>query len=108
MAVSGKSLRAGKAVIELSLIKGPVEAQLKSLQSKLRGVGNTLTSIGKKGLAVGGVLATAFAAATGFFFPAKSTANLCTRCADIDVGNAAIRSGGGKKLFRLPQVEGHD
>src|ERR1700741_4371658 len=61
------ALKAGKAIIELSLLTGPVEKQLKTLQSKLKGFGDKLSSIGKVGMAAGGAILAAFAGATKMF-----------------------------------------
>lgn len=45
-----RALRAGKAIIELSLLSGNVEKQLKRLESRMRDFGKSLSSIGSAGL----------------------------------------------------------
>lgn len=53
---SARALRAGKAVIELSLLTGDVEKQLKKLQAKMRDFGTKLKSYGSMGLMVSGAI----------------------------------------------------
>src|SRR6059058_5627662 len=50
----------------------------------------------------------AFAAAAGLLLAAERAADLSARGADIDVGDAAIRSRGRKERFGLAQVRGED
>src|ERR1051326_8610519 len=50
----------------------------------------------------------AFAAASGFFFSAKGSADLCAPRADIDVGDTAIAAAARQKLLRFPEVIGKD
>src|SRR5258708_15775603 len=49
-----------------------------------------------------------FAAASGFFFATEGSADLCTRGADVDVGDAAVGAGGGEELLGLAEVHVED
>lgn len=54
--VGARALRAGKAVIELSLLTGNVDKGLKKLESKLRDVGKGFRSLGSSGMKVSGAI----------------------------------------------------
>jgi len=69
---SAGALRAGRAVIELSLLTGPVEKGLKRLQAKVQSIGAGFTKIGSIGLSAGGALLGAFAATAKVFTNAGS------------------------------------
>lgn len=49
MGVSARALRAGRAIIELSLLSGPVEKKLQVLQHQVRAVGQTFAKFGQIG-----------------------------------------------------------
>lgn len=61
------ALRAGKAIIELSLLSEGIEKQLKSIHSKLSGFGSGLKSVGATAVAAGGVITGAFAGCLAVF-----------------------------------------
>jgi tape measure domain-containing protein len=67
---SARALRFGKAVIELSLMKGDIEKQLKTLERGFRDFGTSLKSIGSSGLKLSGALAGVLA------FPVKMAADM--------------------------------
>jgi tape measure domain-containing protein len=68
--VGAGALRAGKAIIELTLLTGDVDKQLKKVENRLRDFGKGLRSIGSSGLklsgAVGGMLGFTVKLAAGF------------------------------------------
>jgi hypothetical protein len=57
MAIGARALAAGKAVIELSLLKGPVEKQLADLQAKTAAIGSAFTKVGSIALAASSAIA---------------------------------------------------
>lgn len=63
---SARQLRAGKAIIELSLLDNTAK-QLKALQVRMRNLGATLTHYGRVGVAAGGAVVGAFFAASKAF-----------------------------------------
>jgi tape measure domain-containing protein len=67
---SARALRAGKAVIELSLLTGNVDKQLKALESKMKNFGKAMSSIGSTGLKLTAGLAGLAA------FPVKMAADM--------------------------------
>lgn len=67
---SARALRAGKAVIELSLLTGNVDKQLKALESKMKNFGRAMSSIGSTGLKLTAGLAGLAA------FPVKMAADM--------------------------------
>lgn len=69
------ALRAGKAIIELSMLTGPIEKQLRSLEGKLHAFGDKLSSIGKIGLSISGAVAAPFAAAIKLASDAAESTN---------------------------------
>src|SRR5208282_6561944 len=50
----------------------------------------------------------ALPSASGLLLAAEGAADLCPRRTDVDVGDAAIGAGGGKKGFGLADIEGED
>jgi hypothetical protein len=67
MPVSARALKAGRAVIELSLHGGPVEKSLKSIGARLRSLGDRLSAVSRIGLAAGAALSSAFLGAAKVF-----------------------------------------
>lgn len=61
--IGARALRAGKAVIELSLLTGDVDKQLKKVENRLRDFGKGLRSIGSSGLKLSAAIVTPFVAA---------------------------------------------
>jgi len=81
MGVSARALRAGKAIIECSLLVKPVFTQLRALQTRVQSVGKSFARIGTFGVAGGGFaglrnLFIGSAAATAAAWPVKLAANL--------------------------------
>lgn len=60
---SGRSLRAGKAVIEMSLLTGGVSQSLKQIKREMLQVGSALKNVGQIGLGIGSAISAPFAAA---------------------------------------------
>jgi len=75
MGVSSRSLAAGSAVIKLSLLGGPVDKQLKSLENRMRSFGSKMSALGTMGVAAGGAIVGAFAAATKAFIGSGDALN---------------------------------
>lgn len=80
---STRALRAGKAIIELSMLTGPVYKQLAQLQQRSRRVADSFTRIGTLGMFGGGGgfaglrnLFVGSAAAAGLAWPVKLAMNL--------------------------------
>lgn len=67
---SARALRAGRAVIELSLLTTGVEKQLKTLENRMRNFGKGLSSLGSSGLKISGAIAGLAA------FPVKMAADM--------------------------------
>lgn len=93
---SARALRFGKAVIELSLLTGPIEKQLKTLESRMKNFGTALKSIGSTGLkasaGLGGLLA----------FPIKLAADMEKTRAEF----RALIGDAGKADSVISQLEG--
>src|SRR5690606_32769336 len=84
----------------------PSEVELDALGQRQRvgpvdGVG-LAAHVGAPGVGAG------LAAAAGFLLAAERAADLRTRGADVDVGDAAIRTGGRQELLRRLQALGED
>lgn len=67
---SARALRFGKAVIELSLLTGDVQKQLKTVETQIRNTGKAISSIGSTGLKITGAIAGLAA------FPVKMAADM--------------------------------
>lgn len=82
---SARTLRAGRAVIELSLLTGDVEKQLKKLEARMKNFGKAMSSIGSAGLKFSGAIAGLLA------FPVKMAADLEKTRAEFTalIGDAA-------------------
>lgn len=92
MPVSARALRAGKAVIELSLLTKPVERGLRELQARVRGIGQSFTRLGTFGAFGGGGgfaglrnLFVGSAATAGLLWPVKLAANMEIASAQLGV-----------------------
>lgn len=75
MGISARSLAAGKAVIEMSLLDGMVDKQLAALESKLGKIGGAFQKLGAIGMAAGAAITGAFAAAVTTFTTVGSDLN---------------------------------
>src|ERR1700754_648926 len=72
---SARALKAGKAIIELSLLTGPVEKGLQALANKAKSIGGGFTSLGKKGFAAGAAVLGGFLGASKIFADTGSELN---------------------------------
>lgn len=91
MGISARALRAGRAIIELSLLTGPVEKGLRSLQTKVATISKSFSRLGAFGGIGGGGLAglrnlfVGSAATAALAWPVKLAANIEVAAAQLGV-----------------------
>ena len=90
MGVSARALRAGRAIIELSLLTGPVDKGLRSLQAKAARVGQQFSKLGQLGIGTGGLaslrnLFVGSAASAALAWPVKMAGDLEVAAAQLGV-----------------------